>query len=135
MKITRKVALLLGVIAFSIVLGVPISHTEAQSSNNTNQSTTTKTNFAEQISQQISSDESLVFVVYESPTTVILQGDNEKIITGGSGFNDLLWRAVDLLKDKGFTIDKIDSLPAPAPENPYLSVRTQIYQIFMSKGG
>ena len=65
---------------------------------------------------------------------MILQGDNNKIITGGSGFNDVLWRAVDFLKDKGFAIDKIDLLPAPVPENPYLSVRTQIYQIYMSRG-
>jgi hypothetical protein len=81
------------------------------------------------ISQQISSDRFLVDVAYESPKTVILQGSNSKFIEGGLGlaFNDLLWRGVDLLKDKGFTIDQIDLIRSGEAREGY--------RIYMSHEG
>jgi hypothetical protein len=71
------------------------------------------TNFTQQIAQQISPETYFVDVAYESPKTVILQGSDARSAPPPQHFvfNDLLWRAVDLLKDQGFEIDQIDLLP------------------------
>ena len=71
------------------------------------------TNFTQQIAQQISPEAYFVDVAYESPKTVILQGSDARSAPPPQHFvfNDLLWRAVDLLKDQGFEIDQIDLLP------------------------
>jgi hypothetical protein len=45
----------------------------------------------------------------------------------GLAFNDLLWRGVDLLKDKGFTIDQIDLIRS--------GEASEGYRIFMSHEG
>jgi hypothetical protein len=88
------------------------------------------TNFSDVISQQISPDQFLVSVVYESPKTIVLQGSDDKSSVGGEpgqlAFNDFLWKAVDLVKDKGYAIDNIDLLITGENSN--------IYRIYMSQG-
>jgi hypothetical protein len=86
------------------------------------------TNFSEAITQQVTSDTFLVGVVYESPKTVILQGSDGKSSVGGEpgqlAFNDILWKAVDLVKNKGYVVDNIDLLLTGENAN--------IYRIYMS---
>jgi len=133
---TSKLLLLLCFVGASVGLSIGlVPQNEAQISSNGTQTTMPTTisaataNFSQVISQQISSDRFLVDVAYESPKTVILQGSNSKFIEGGLGlaFNDLLWRGVDLLKDKGFTIDQIDLIRS--------GETSEGYRIFMSHEG
>jgi hypothetical protein len=125
MKAAGKVVLLISLTTLSFVLGIHlIPQIEAQTLNNNTQTTPlAATNFTREISQQISTDTYLVNVAYESPKTVVLQGSDSKEYIA---FNDLLWRAVDLLKDKGFVIDQIDLLRT--------GEITESYRIYMSQG-
>jgi hypothetical protein len=88
------------------------------------------TNFSDILSQQVSSDQFSVSVLYESPKTIVLQGGDGKSSVGGEpgqlAFNDFLWKAVDLVKDKGYVIDNIDLLITGENSN--------IYRIYMSQG-
>ena len=131
------ISLITSAIIFSILIVivlVPQTQTHIQtaiaqtSTNNTTAATATTTNFAEAITQQITSDTNLVSVVYESPKTVILQGNDGMSQVGGEpgqlAFNDILWKAVDLVKDKGYVINNIDLL--------ITGQNTNIYRIYMS---
>lgn len=122
---------LLSVVTSAVIVSIDLApQTMAQITNNGIQTTTAAetTNFSEEISNQISSDTFLVNVAYESSKTVILQGSDGKSSVGGEpgqlAFNDLLWRAVDLLKDKGFVIDQIDLLNTGG--------NSDLYRIYMS---
>jgi hypothetical protein len=124
---TSKLLLLLCFVGASGALSISlVPQNEAQVSSNATQTTmptttTATSNFSQAISQQVSSDPFLVDVAYESPKTVILQGSISKVIEGGLGlaFNDLLWRGVDLLKDRGFTIDQIDLIRSGETQESY----------------
>jgi hypothetical protein len=130
MKAAGKVVLLISLTTLSFVLGIHlIPQIEAQTLNNNTETTAlAATNFTREISQQISTDTYLVNVAYESPKTVVLQGSDSKVVGAPQyiAFNDLLWRAVDLLKGKGFVIDQIDLLRT--------GERTESYRIYMSQG-
>lgn len=130
MNTTGDIVLLISLATSSVVFGICLTpQIEAQTSNNNTQATAAMTtNFTQQISQQISSDTYLVNVVYESPKTVVLQGSDSKVVDPPQylAFNDFLWQAVDLLKDKGYAIDQIDLLRTG--EN------TESYRIYMSQG-
>jgi ABC-type transport system involved in multi-copper enzyme maturation permease subunit len=120
------ISLVTSAIIFSIAI-VLVPQTQTQTviaqtpTNNT-------TNFSEAITQQVTSDTFLVGVVYESPKTVILQGSDGKSSVGGEpgqlAFNDILWKAVDLVKNKGYVVDNIDLLLTGENAN--------IYRIYMS---
>jgi hypothetical protein len=122
----NTVVFLLSLVTSAVIFSIDLApQTMAQIPNNGNQTTT---NFSEEISKQISSDTFLVNVAYGSPKTVVLQGSDGKSSVGGEpgqfAFNDFLWRAVDLLKDKGFVIDQIDLLNTGG--------NTDLYRIYMS---
>jgi hypothetical protein len=120
------ISLVTSAIIFSIAI-VLVPQTQTQTviaqtpTNNT-------TNFSVAITQQVTSDTFLVGVVYESPKTVILQGSDGKSSVGGEpgqlAFNDILWKAVDLVKNKGYVVDNIDLLLTGENAN--------IYRIYMS---
>ena len=49
--------------------------------------------------------EGFVYVLYESPTTVVLKGDSLTIV---GEYNTNLWKAVDMLQnDHGYNLDKV----------------------------
>jgi hypothetical protein len=48
-----------------------------------------------------------VSVVYESPTTLVLNGDMLIVQTGGYTQNPFFWQAVDGFKAQGYTIDSV----------------------------
>jgi hypothetical protein len=120
------ISLVTSAIIFSIaIVLVPQTQTQTVIAQTPTHNTT---NFSEAITQQVTSDTFLVGVVYESPKTVILQGSDGKSSVGGEpgqlAFNDILWKAVDLVKNKGYLVDNIDLLLTGENAN--------IYRIYMS---
>jgi hypothetical protein len=111
MNTTREVMFLL-LFVLTSTFSVGQSHeTNAQVPTNQTQTTSTM-NFSQEISEKVSNDPLSVSMIYESPSTVILEGGSKRFtgpdFTGDLVFNDLLWKAVDLMKQKGFVIDTID---------------------------
>jgi hypothetical protein len=66
-------------------------------------------------------------VVYQSPTTVILQG-HAKILNTKIALvnNQQLWQAVDIVKEHGFTIDSVITSGLSTVNNPL------VYHIVLS---
>ena len=68
-------------------------------------------------------------VEYESPNTIVLQGDylvfNSTLADNNP--NQVIWKAVDNLKTKGFVIDSVVLSGAGSQENP------NVYHVIMSK--
>jgi hypothetical protein len=62
----------------------------------------------------------IVTVIYQSPMTVVLQGNpviNPLQLHFGYT-NTYIWRAVDLVKVQGYSIDSITRYGLATPENP-----------------
>ena len=72
-------------------------------------------------------------LIYESPTTIVLNGNTAVSKIGGDGRTILyepniwLWKAVDNLKGRGFTTDSIMLAGEGTEPNPH------VYHVIMSK--
>lgn len=60
--------------------------------------------------------EGFVYVVYESPTTVVLKGDALTVV---GEYNTILWKAVDLLENNhGYNLDQVVVNGLGSKDNP-----------------
>jgi hypothetical protein len=59
-------------------------------------------------------------VIYQSPKTVILEGDSLALPQQGMGLvsNQYLWKAVDLLKEHGYQVDSVLTSGLSTANNP-----------------
>ena len=60
-----------------------------------------------------------VSIVYESPTTIVLNGELLIVQTGGYTDNPFFWQAVDGFKAQGFTIDTVAVTGQGSRGNPH----------------
>jgi hypothetical protein len=65
-------------------------------------------------------------VIYQSPSSVVLEG--EKLILGPGGLvdNQYLWQGVDLVKQQGYTIDSVTMSGIGTENNP------DVYHLILS---
>jgi hypothetical protein len=120
-------ALVVVLMAISITIG-----TIAQQPRTNGQTTTTATqivNFTQLFKQKFVSylGAPPVWIVYQSPTTVILAG-HAKILNTKIALvnNQQLWQAVDIVKEHGFAVDSVVASGLSTINNPL------IYHIILS---
>jgi len=124
-----SVALVVALIAVSATLAI-----FAQEQNTQGETTTTTqqvVNFTQLFEQKFAGVSYLgappVWVVYQSPTTVILQGHANMLNTKIALVNNQqLWQAVDIVKEHGFTIDSVVTSGLSTINNPL------VYHIVLS---
>lgn len=88
---------------------------------------TTNVNFTQLIAEKIKGqDFSPVLdadVVYQSPSTVLIEGEK---ITAFLLDNKYLWQGVDLIKQQGYTIDSVTMTGTGTTDNP------DVYHVILS---
>lgn len=71
--------------------------------------TTTNVNFTQLFKEKLKSPYLTLDadVIYQSPSTVVLEGEKLTVGTGGYVDNQYLWQGVDLVKQQGYIIDSV----------------------------
>jgi|SRR5919201_1987839 hypothetical protein len=123
---SMSAALVVALMAVSITLAIV-----AQEQHTKGETTSEVVNFTQLFEQKFAGISYLgappVWVVYQSPTTVILQGHanilNTKIALVN---NQQLWQAVDIVKEHGFTVDSVLASGLSTINNPL------VYHIVLS---
>jgi hypothetical protein len=116
-----SIAIVVVLMAVSITLAIAAQQqsTKGQAATTTNQ----VVNFTQSFKQKFAATSYLgapgVLVVYQSPTTVILQG-HAKILNTKVALvnNQQLWQAADIVKEHGFTIDSVVTSGLSTVNNP-----------------
>lgn len=65
-------------------------------------------------------------VIYESPSTVVLEGNKLTFGPGGYVNNQYLWQGVDLVKQQGYIIDAVTMSGIGTTDNP------DVYHVILS---
>ena len=65
-------------------------------------------------------------VIYQSPITVVLEGDKLTVGAGGFVDNQFIWQGVDLVKQQGYVIDSVAMSGLGTEDNP------DVYHVILS---
>ncbi len=125
--INRKIVLgttISGLLVIVTVVAVTGQFVKSQ----TPTSTTTIVNFTQLFKEKLNdpyltTDAS---VIYQSPTTVVLEGNKLTVGAGGFVDNQYLWQAVDLVKQQGYNIDSVTMSGVGTADNP------DVYHVILS---
>ncbi len=119
-------SLVLVAVVSAIVFGNPSAVKAQAPSPTTSPTTTTLTtqavNFT-QLFQEKLHDPFLILdadVIYQSPTTVVLEGEKLSVNASQGGYvnNEFLWQGVDLVKQYGYEIDSVATSGLGTRDNP-----------------
>jgi hypothetical protein len=111
-------------LSFVAVVFVIVAITEQQPAKAQTTTTTPTVNFTQLFKQKFTGTSVVdVTVVYQSPATVVLEGNAISMILES---NQNLWKAVDLVKERGFTIDSVVTSGVSTEGNPL------VYHIILS---
>jgi len=110
--INRKVVLttaMSGLIAILAVVGITGQSVKSQTSTAATTIANTNINFTQLFKEKIKAQflDLDASVVYQSPSTVVLEGEKLTVGLGGFVDNQYLWQGVDLVKQQGYAIDSV----------------------------
>ena len=114
---------ILGLIAILTVVAITGQSVRSQTP------ATTNLNFTQLFKEKIKYQFGLVLVadvVYQSPITVVLEGEKLTLGPGGLIDNQYLWQGVDLVKQQGYTIDSVTMSGLGTENNP------DVYHVILS---
>jgi hypothetical protein len=129
---TMDKATSLSVLIVVLLMAVSLTLALTQQQPTTGQTTTNQVvNFTKLFKQKFTASSYLgapaVSVVYQSPTTIILQGHAKILNTKIALVNNRhLWQATDIIKEHGFTIDSVLASGLSTVNNPL------VYHIVLS---
>ena len=122
-------ALVVVLLAMSVTLATIAEQQQPRANGQTTTTSSQIVNFTQLFEQKFASylGASPVWIVYQSPTTVILVG-HAKILNTKIALvnNQQLWQAVDIVKEQGFNVDSVVTSGLSTINNPL------VYHIILS---
>lgn len=120
-KTTLLIASLVSVAVMAAILFSSPSAVKAQTPSTTPPATQ-DVNFTQLFQEQLQSRFLTLDakIVYQSPTTVVIEGDKLTVGETGGGLidNEFLWQGVDLVKQYGYEIDSVAMSGLGTTDNP-----------------
>ncbi len=130
--INRKIVLAAAISGLIAILTMVVVSTgqsvKSQTSTAATTTESTNVNFTQLFKEKIKSQflDLYASVVYQSPSTVVLEGEKLALGPGGLLDNQYLWQAVDLVKQQGYTIESVTMSGLGTENNP------DIYHVILS---